>query len=165
MRLRQHVRCPLSGTKDDPTPEETTVTTDPGGRQKASARVRRSLMARIFVSAVVIAAFVVGTQYRELQTLVYTGYLYLVFGLIVLLSFLYFIALGGEYEYPKRLLRFQLLLDFCVVTTIVACTGGIYSVFAFLYIIVVVEVGILLSQVESLGAASLSSVLLGTMVL
>lgn len=165
MRLRQHVRCPLGGTKDDAAPEETTVTTYPGGRQKASARVRRSLMARIFLSAVVIAAFVVGTQYRELQTLVYTGYLYLVFGLIVLLSFLYFIALGGEYEYPKRLLRFQLLLDFCVVTTIVACTGGIYSVFAFLYIIVVVEVGILLSQVESLGAASLSSVLLGTMVL
>jgi two-component system sensor histidine kinase PilS (NtrC family) len=161
MRLRQHARCQLSATSDDAAPKEKTGTVYPGGRQKASARVRRSLMVRMLVSAIVITAFAIGTQYRELQTLVYTGYLYLVFGLIVLLSFLYFIALGGEYEYPRRLLRFQLLLDFCVVTTIVACTGGIYSVFAFLYIIVVLEVGILLSQVESLAAASLSSLLLG----
>ena len=138
---------------------------DLAGSARVSARVRRSLSARIFVSAVVIAASVLGAHYSEVQALVYSGYLYLVFGLMVLLSFLYIIGLGADYDYPKRLLRFQLVLDFCVVTTIVACTGGLYSVFAFLYIIVVLEVGILLTQVESLIAASLSSVFLGGMVL
>ena len=141
------------------------MTSNFSSTKRVSARVRHSLIARILVSAVVIAASVLGAQYSEVQTLVYSGYLYLVFGLMVLLSFLYIIGLGGDYDYPKRLLRLQLLLDFCVVTTIVACTGGIYSVFAFLYIIVVLEVGILLSQPESLLAASLSSVFLGGMVL
>jgi len=132
---------------------------------RVSARVRRSLIARVFVSGVVIAVSLLGVHYSEVQALVYSGYMYLVFGLMVLLSFLYIIGLGADYDYPKRLLRFQLVLDFSVVTTIVACTGGPYSVFAFLYIIVVLEVGILLTQVESLIAASLSSVLLGGMVL
>ena len=136
-----------------------------GSQQRVRAVIRRSIVARTIISAVVIAACVAGAEYSTAHTLAHSGYLYLVFGVMVLLSFLYVIGLRGDYDYPKRLLRLQLLLDFLVVTAIVVSTGGIYSVFAFLYIIVVLEVGILLSQTESLMAASLSSTVLWAMVL
>ena len=135
-----------------------------GSQQRVRAVIRRSIVARTIISAVVIAACVAGAEYSTAHTLAHSGYLYLVFGVMVLLSFLYIIGLRGDYDYPKRLLRLQLLLDFLVVTAIVVSTGGIYSVFAFLYIIVVLEVGILLSQTESLMAASLSAMVLGAMV-
>jgi len=132
-------------------------------QQKASPRVWRSLIARTVISVIVIAASIVGAEHSGVRAVAYSGSLYFIFGLITLLSFLYIIGLGGDYDHPKRLVRFQLLLDFSVVTAIVASTGGIYSVFAFLYIIAVLEVGILLSQVESLLAATFSSVLLACM--
>jgi len=130
---------------------------------RASVVVRRSIIARAIISAVVITACVVGARYSDVRTFPYSGYLYLVFGVMILLSFLYVAGLRGGYDYPKRLLRLQLVLDFLVVTGIVASTGGIYSVFVFLYIIAVLEVGILLTQTESLLAASCSSILLGAM--
>ena len=132
-------------------------------RHRASVVVRRSIIARAIISAVVITACVVGARYSDVRTFPYSGYLYLVFGVMIILSFLYVSGLRGGYDYPKRLLRLQLVLDFLVVTGIVASTGGIYSVFVFLYIIAVLEVGILLTQTESLLAASCSSVLLGAM--
>jgi two-component system sensor histidine kinase PilS (NtrC family) len=131
---------------------------------RASVVVRRSIIARAIISAVVITACVVGAHYSDVRTFPFSGYLYLVFGVMILLSFLYVAGLRGGYEYPKRLLRLQLVLDFLVVTGIVASTGGIYSVFVFLYIIAVLEVGILLTQTESLAAASCSSLVLGAMI-
>jgi two-component system sensor histidine kinase PilS (NtrC family) len=140
------------------------VMTEQCSQQKVSVVVRRSIIARAIISVVVVAACVVGARYSEALRFPYSGSLYVVFGVMILLSFLYVVGLRGGYDYPKRLLRLQLLLDCLVVTGIVASTGGVYSVFAFLYIIAVLEVGILLTQAESLLAASCSSMLLGAMV-
>ena len=132
-------------------------------RHRASAGVRRAMIVRTIISLVFIAACIVGARYSELYAVAYSRYSYVVFGIIALLSFLYVIGLGGDYDCPKRLVRLRVFLEFSVISAIVASTGGIYSVFAFLYIVAVLEAGILLSQPESLLVASLSSALLGAM--
>ncbi len=86
---------------------------------------------------------------------------YVLIALIYFLTFCYVVAL----KYIKNLARFayiQLLIDTIFITAIIYTTGGIESIFSFLYQLNIIAGAILLYRRGGLIIASFSSILYGT---
>src|SRR5262245_10640523 len=60
---------------------------------------------------------------------------------------------------PRRFARFQLSLDMCLITAVVAVTGGAQSIFIPLYVLAVVAACFVLSRAGALVVAGISSLL------
>jgi two-component system, NtrC family, sensor histidine kinase PilS len=60
---------------------------------------------------------------------------------------------------PRRFARFQLSLDMCLITAVVAVTGGAQSIFVPLYVLAVVAACFVLSRAGALVVAGISSLL------
>ena len=126
-----------------------------------TSRLQTLMFLRVlFVSLLLGASLFI--QVKETQT--YFGYIqtshYVLLAAVYFLTFVYIIIL----KYAKSLLWFaylQLLVDTLFVTAIIYTTGGIESVFSFLYILTIINGSILLYRRGGLVIASSSSILYG----
>ncbi len=116
----------------------------------------RLLVAFLFLGSAGILAF------REHPPFALTP-LFVVIACICLLTILYLLALNGTTQ-MKRLCGLQIGIDVVLVTALVCYTGGIESLFAFVYIFPVLAAAILLSRRSSLLLAGGSSILYGSLI-
>ena len=121
------------------------------------------LLRLLFVSLLLGASIYI--QAKETQT--YFGYIqtshYLLIATIYFLTFVYAIIL----KYFKDLLWFayaQLLVDTFFVTAIIYVTGGIVSIFSFLYILTIINGSIIIYRKGGMVIASSSSILFGILI-
>ncbi|MBX7255153.1 MAG: PAS domain S-box protein [Candidatus Hydrogenedentes bacterium] len=105
-------------------------------------------------------ALIVGD--RKTNDLVYLGAFYL-FGLIN--SAYYLIALRRARPQAPLIMWAQVLVDFGVVAATVSFTGGPESLFTFLFVVVILETGVLLGLVQSLIVASVATLVMLVLVL
>jgi len=138
------------------------VKTDRDLDQKETlSRLQLLMFLRVgFVSLLLGVAIVI--QVRETKT--YFGEIlnahYFLIALIYFLTFIYIIAL----KYIKNLFKFaylQLLIDTIFITAIIYTTGGIESIFSFLYLLNIISGGIILYRYGGMIIASFSSILYG----
>ncbi len=138
------------------------VKTDRDLDQKETfSRIQLLMFLRVgFVSLLLGVAIVI--QVRETKT--YFGEIlnahYFLIALIYFLTFIYIVAL----KYIKNLFKFaylQLLIDTIFITAIIYTTGGIESIFSFLYLLNIISGGIILYRYGGMIIASFSSILYG----
>jgi two-component system sensor histidine kinase PilS (NtrC family) len=138
------------------------VKTDRDLDQKETfSRLQLLMFLRVgFVSLLLGVAIVI--QVRETKT--YFGEIlnahYFLIALIYFLTFIYIIA----FKYIKNLFKFaylQLLIDTIFITAIIYTTGGIESIFSFLYLLNIISGGIILYRYGGMIIASFSSILYG----
>ena len=138
------------------------VKTDRDLDQKETlSRLQLLMFLRVgFVSLLLGVAIVI--QVRETRT--YFGEIlnahYFLIALIYFLTFIYIVAL----KYIKNLFKFaylQLLIDTIFITAIIYTTGGIESIFSFLYLLNIISGGIILYRYGGMIIASFSSILYG----
>jgi len=86
------------------------------------------------------------------------AFLYAVFALAGLSGIFMLVRLRQDFEIGRRPVRLQVLMDAAMATALVYFTGGVTSLAALVYIIVVLEAGILLSRFDGLMIATFSSV-------
>lgn len=130
-------------------------------RPELSARLQTLMFLRVlFVSFLLGASIFI--QVKETQT--YFAYIqtahFFLLAIIYFLTFIYVILL----KYAKNLLWFayiQLLVDTLFVTAIIYTTGGIDSVFSFLYILTIINGSIILYRKGGMLIASSCSILYG----
>lgn len=130
-------------------------------RPELSARLQTLMFLRVlFVSFLLGASIFI--QVKETQT--YFAYIqtahFFLLATIYFLTFIYVILL----KYSKNLLwfaYFQLLVDTLFVTAIIYTTGGIDSVFSFLYILTIINGSIILYRKGGMLIASSCSILYG----
>jgi len=85
------------------------------------------------------------------------AFLYGVLALAGLAGVLMLVRLRQDFEVPRRPVQMQVLLDVAMVSALVYFTGGASSLLALVYIIIVLEAGILLSRFDGLMVATISS--------
>lgn len=138
------------------------VKTDRDLDQKETlSRLQLLMFLRVgFVSLLLGVAIVI--QVRETKT--YFGEIlnahYFLIALIYFLTFFYIVSL----KYIKNLFKFaylQLLIDTIFITAIIYTTGGIESIFSFLYLLNIISGGIILYRYGGMIIASFSSILYG----
>jgi two-component system, NtrC family, sensor histidine kinase PilS len=130
-------------------------------RSELFKRIRTLMFMRIlFVSLLLGASIVI--HIRETRT--YFGYIqdfhFFLLAAVFLLTFGYVIIL----RVSKQLLWFahlQLLLDTLLITAIIYSTGGMDSIFSFLYILTIINASIILYKRGAILIASASSILFG----
>ncbi len=138
------------------------VKTDRDLDQKETlSRLQLLMFLRVgFVSLLLGVAIVI--QVRETKT--YFGEIlnahYFLIALIYFLTFFYIVSL----KYIKNLFKFaylQFLIDTIFITAIIYTTGGIESIFSFLYLLNIISGGIILYRYGGMIIASFSSILYG----
>ena len=130
-------------------------------QSELSGRLQKLMFLRVlFVSFLLGASFLL--QVKETKT--YFGdiqtFHYLLIVAIYFLTFIYIILL----KYRKDLSRLaysQLLVDTFLITAIIYATGGIESIFSFLYILTIINASIMLYRKGGMIVASSSSILYG----
>jgi len=114
----------------------------------------------LFVSLLLGASIFI--QIKETRT--YFGDIqtshYLLIALIYFLTFIYVILLK-KLKNLTKLAYFQLLMDTVFITAIIYSTGGIESIFSFLYILTIINSSIILYRRGGMVIASSSSILYG----
>jgi two-component system sensor histidine kinase PilS (NtrC family) len=130
-------------------------------QRETLSRLQLLMFARVGLVSLLLGVAII-IQVRETRT--YFGEIlnahYLLIALIYLLTFCYAIAL----KYVRNLVRFaylQLLIDTIFITAIIYTTGGIESIFSFLYQLNIIAGAILLYRRGGLIIASFSSILYG----
>lgn len=130
-------------------------------RVELSGRLQKLMFLRvIFVSLLLGATIVIQvketkTEFGSIQT-----YHYLLIAAIYLLTFAYALLL----KRLKNLTAFaygQLIMDTVVVTAIIFTTGGIESIFSFLYLLTIINGSIILYRKGGMITASCCSILYG----
>ncbi len=132
-------------------------------RKELSARVQLLMFLRVgFVSLLFGAAIVI--QVRE--TRAYFGEilnaLYLIIAAFYLLTFIYIIALK-HIRHISRFAFVQIFLDTILITVIIYVTGGIESIFPFLYILNIISAGIMIYRRGAMIIASLAAIMYGAL--
>ncbi|MBK5100781.1 MAG: PAS domain S-box protein [Desulfobacteraceae bacterium] len=130
-------------------------------RSELSGRLQYLMLLRVlFVSLLLGASIFI--QIKETKT--YFGYIqtshYLLIAIIYFLTFVYAVI----FKYAKNLswlAYLQLLLDTLFVTAIIYTTGGIESIFSFLYMLAVINGSIILYRRGAMAIATSCSILYG----
>ncbi|MFH1350941.1 MAG: ATP-binding protein [Pseudomonadota bacterium] len=126
-----------------------------------SSRLQKLMFLRVLFVSLLLGASVF-IQVKETKTYfgdIQTSHYFLI-ATIYFLTFLYVILL----KYPKTLPRLaytQLLVDTLLITCIIYTTGGIESIFSFLYILTIINGSIILYRKGGMTIASSSSILYG----
>jgi two-component system, NtrC family, sensor histidine kinase PilS len=132
-------------------------------REELSSRLQRLMFLRVVVVSLLLGASVF-IQVRQTRT--YFGDLqtthYALIASIYFLTFVYVILLK-RLKALAQLAYGQLLVDALLVTAIIYTTGGIESIFSFLYMLVIINGSILLYRRGGMIIASVSSILYGTL--
>jgi two-component system sensor histidine kinase PilS (NtrC family) len=132
-------------------------------KEDLSGRLQNLMFLRVlFVSILLGASLFI--QARE--TKIYFGDIqashYLIIVSIYFLTFIYILFLKKGKDLTK-LAYVQLLLDTFFVTAIIYSTGGINSIFSFLYILTIINASIILYRRGGMTIASCSSILYGVL--
>lgn len=132
-------------------------------RAELSGRLQNLMFLRvIFVSLLLGVSFFIQVKETKTEFGNIQAYHYLLIAAIYLLTFVYAILL----KRLKNLTAFaygQLVMDTVVVTAIVYTTGGIESIFSFLYILTIINGSIILYRRGGMIAASCCSILYGAL--
>jgi len=130
-------------------------------QDELSGRLQSLMLLRVLFISLLLGASIF-IQVRETKT--YFGQIqafhYLIIAGIYFLTFIY----AAIYKYSKNLFLFayfQLLLDTLLATVIIYATGGIESIFSFLYILTIINGSIILYRRGGFIIASSSSILYG----
>ncbi|UCF85121.1 MAG: PAS domain S-box protein [Desulfobacteraceae bacterium] len=133
-------------------------------QSELSGRLKALMLLRFLFVTLLLGALTF-IQIKETQT--YFGYIhtshYLLIATIYFLTFIYAII----FRYSKNLLWLaysQLLVDTFFVTAIIYVTGGIESIFSFLYILTIINGSIILYRKGGMLIASSSSILYGLLI-
>ncbi|UCF57237.1 MAG: PAS domain-containing protein, partial [Deltaproteobacteria bacterium] len=115
---------------------------------------------------VLFASFLLGAsifiQVKETRTYfgdIQTSHYFLI-ATIYFLTFVYIVLLKHQKDL-SRLAYLQLLLDTVFITAVIYTTGGIESIFSFLYILTIINASIILYRKGGMVVASSSSILYG----
>jgi two-component system sensor histidine kinase PilS (NtrC family) len=126
-----------------------------------SGRLQTLMLLRVALVSLLLSASVF-IQIKETQT--YFGNIqtfhYFLFATVYFLTFIYAII----FKYSKNLFwfaYFQLCLDTLFITAVIYATGGIESIFSFLYILTIINGSIILYRKGGMIIASLSIILYG----
>lgn len=132
-------------------------------RTELSGRLQKLMFLRvIFVSLLLGASVFIQVQDTKTHFGSIQAYHYLLIAVIYFLTFAYAVFL----KHLKNLTAFaygQLVLDAVVVTAIIYTTGGIESIFSFLYILTIINGSIILYRKGGMITASCCSILYGLM--
>ncbi|OPX36598.1 MAG: hypothetical protein B1H11_07160 [Desulfobacteraceae bacterium 4484_190.1] len=130
-------------------------------KSELSSRLKTLMLLRVLFISILLGVLIV-IQIKE--TSACFGHIqtfhYLLIIIIYFLTFLYAII----FRYSKNLLwlaYLQLFIDTLLVTAIIFVTGGIESIFSFLYILTIFNASIILYRKGGLAIASSSSILYG----
>ena len=130
-------------------------------QKETLSRLQLLMFLRVGLVSLLLGVAIV-IQVRETRT--YFGEIlnahYFLIALIYFLTFIYIVAL----KYIKNLFKFaylQLLIDTIFITAIIYTTGGIESIFSFLYLLNIISGGIILYRYGGMIIASFSSILYG----
>ena len=133
-------------------------------QSELSGRLKALMLLRFLFVTLLLGALIF-IQIKETQT--YFGYIhtshYLLIATIYFLTFVYVII----FKYSKNLLWLaysQLLVDTFFVTAIIYVTGGIESIFSFLFILTIINGSIILYRKGGMLIASSSSILYGLLI-
>jgi two-component system sensor histidine kinase PilS (NtrC family) len=128
------------------------------------SRLQRLMFLRVVFVSLLLGASVF-IQIRQSRT--YFGDIQTThYALIVTIYFLTFVyvVLLKRLKALIKLAYAQLLVDTLLVTAIIYCTGGIESIFSFLYILTIINGSILLYRTGGMIIASMSSILYGLLI-
>ena len=130
-------------------------------QSELSSRLQKLMFLRVlFVSLLLGASILV--QVKETKT--YFGDIqaphYFLIATIYFLTFVYIVLLKYQKDLSK-LAYLQLLLDTVFITAMIYATGGIESIFSFLYILSIINASIILYRKGGMIVASSSSILYG----
>jgi two-component system, NtrC family, sensor histidine kinase PilS len=130
-------------------------------RIELSGRLQKLMFLRvIFVSLLLGATIVIQVKEAKTEFGSIQNYHYLLIASIYFLTFVYAILL----KRLKNLIAFaygQLIMDTVVVTAIIYTTGGIESIFSFLYLLTIINGSIILYRKGGMITASSCSILYG----
>jgi two-component system sensor histidine kinase PilS (NtrC family) len=132
-------------------------------KEDLSARLQKLMFLRVlFVSILLGASLFIQAK----ETKIYFGDIqashYLLIVSIYFLTFIYIIFLK-KWKDLTKLAYIQLLVDTFFVTAIIYSTGGINSIFSFLYILTIINASIILYRKGGMTIASCSSILYGVL--
>lgn len=130
-------------------------------KEDLPGRLQKLMFLRvIFVSILLGASIFIQAK----ETRIYFGEIqashYLIIAAIYLLTFIYIVLLKKG-KHLTELAYAQLLVDTFFVTAIIYSTGGIKSIFSFLYILTIINASIILYRKGGMTIASCSSILYG----
>ena len=133
-------------------------------RSELQGRLEALMLLRvIFVSLLLGISIVI--QINKTQT--YFGHIqtshYVLISFIYFLTFIYIVLLK-KFKNLVWISYFQLLVDTLLATTIIYTTGGIESIFIFLYILTIINASIILYRRGGMVIATSSSILYGSLV-
>jgi two-component system sensor histidine kinase PilS (NtrC family) len=126
-------------------------------REVTRNMMKRSITART-IAAVVVAFICADTAFHPDAANTARHLLYVVFACAGLTGIITLVRLRQDFDVPRKPVRIQVVLDVVMVTVLVYFTGGISSMVTLLYVIVVLETGILLSRFDGIVVATLSSI-------
>jgi two-component system sensor histidine kinase PilS (NtrC family) len=131
-------------------------------QKETLSRLQLLMFVRVGLVSLLLGVAII-IQVRETKT--YLGEIlnahYFLIALVYFLTFCYVVA----FKYVRNLIRFayfQLLLDTALITAIIYTTGGIESIFSFLYQLNIIAGAILLYRRGGMIIASFSSILYGS---
>jgi two-component system sensor histidine kinase PilS (NtrC family) len=130
-------------------------------RAELSTRLQKLMFLRLVFVSLLLGAFVfiqvkaTKTYFGDIQT-----YHYFLIATIYLLTFVYAILLKLLKDL-SRLAYVQLIVDTFFITAIIYATGGIESIFSFLYILTIINGSTILYRKGGMATASSSSILYG----
>ena len=130
-------------------------------QSELSDRLQSLMLLRVIFVSLLLGALVF-IQIRETQayfTYIQNSHYILIAG-IYFLTFIYVIFFKNP-ENRYRLAYLQLLIDTFIITAIIYTTGGIESIFSFLYILTIINASIILYRKGGYIIASSSSILYG----
>jgi two-component system sensor histidine kinase PilS (NtrC family) len=138
------------------------VNPDPHTHQiELSERLQKLMFLRVLFVSLLLGASVF-VQVKETRTYfggIQTSHYFLIVAIYALT--LFYVILLRYLKDLERLTYFQLLLDTVFVTAIIYATGGIESIFSFLYILTIINGSIILYRKGGMIIASSSSILYG----
>ena len=118
---------------------------------------------------VVTTAFLLGTtvvvQYRDESGLANEGLvaLYVLIGTVYFVTFLYALLLPKFFGHIQQA-YIQIFGDVLINTVVIYLTGGLESAFSFMYILTIINAGVLLQIRGAVLVASLSAIVYGTLI-
>ncbi len=104
----------------------------------------------------VLAVAVVGTLLP--QAIDSAKYMLAVYACGFLFSLSYILSLLKKRTADRKLTWVQVMMDFAVIAVTIGSTGGSHSIFAFLFVVLVLEAGLLLGFFQSIAFASLAMI-------
>jgi two-component system sensor histidine kinase PilS (NtrC family) len=130
-------------------------------QSELSGRLQKLMFLRVLFVSFLLGASVflqvkeTATYFGDIQT-----FHYLLIAAIYFLTFIYVVLLKYQKDLSK-LAYSQLLMDTFLITAVIYATGGIESIFSFLYILTIINASIMLYRKGGMIVASSSSILYG----